>query len=206
MEVIASTIVRREFKHEVYMKTKKSMELVKWHNFVGKKVIINPVFNGKKIPGRGVSPWVLESVLRIIKEKYPDANISVVKPEWPDVCKKYAKIVKKVPKEGDLVNIGVLRYGAEKILTDSPKFMVMDGTVCWSGGAKVCDTIMSTASKKAMASALKDLYGRNAKNKYRVIGELPKIRLKKEGFFELLFANRYTEKVTSHQLYSQEFS
>ncbi|MFW6014237.1 MAG: hypothetical protein ACOCZQ_03530 [Nanoarchaeota archaeon] len=206
MEVIASTIVRREFKHEVYMKTKKSMELVKWDNFIGRKVIINPVFDGKKIPGRGVSPWVLESVLRVIKEKYPDAHISIINPEWPKACKKYAKIVKKAPLEGDLINIGVLRYGAEKILNGKPLLMIIDATVCWAGGARVCDTIITSASKKAMVSALKKLYGGKEKHEYRLIGELPKIRLKKEGFFEAFLAKRYTDQVLNHPLYSQEFS
>lgn len=206
MEVIASTIVRREFKHEVYMKTKKSMELAKWDKYVGKKVIINPVFDGKNIPGRGVSPWVLESVLRVIKEKHPDTQIYVIKPEWPSACKKYAEIVRKAPEEGDVVNIGVLRYGAEKILKGRPAFMVIDATVGWSAGALVCDKIISSASKKAMASALKKLYSRKGKHEYKLIGELPKVELKKEGFFELLFPKKYAKKVLNHPLYSQEFS
>ncbi len=209
MELIASTKIRREMKHEVYMKTKKSMELSKWYDFIGEKVIVNNIFDGGQIPGRSVSPWVLESIFRIIKEKFPDGKIYVVNPDWPKVCKKYAKVLKKMPKERrdfKVINVAVAKYGAERILKESPDFMVVDATICWSGGAKVCDAIISSGSIKSMSAIINRLYGKKSKRDYKLIGELPKIKLIKEGFLERLFAKKNSKSILRHPLYSQEFN
>ncbi len=206
MELISSTRIRRDFKHEVYMKTKKSMELSKWQDAVGKIITINFVFKGKRIPGRSVSPWVLESILKIIKEKRPDSKIFVISPDWPKICAKYATITKKPPKEGSIINVGVLRYGAEKIVEGSPNFIVLDATVCWSKGPKICDSIICSNSKEAMASVIKRFYGSEKSINYKIIGELPKIVIKKETFWDKLFIKRQSKKILKHPLYSQEFS
>lgn len=76
-QVIAATIIRREFKHELFMKVKKAMELANWADFVdGNRIILAPDFRNKRvIPGACTSPWVIESVIRILKEKNPDFDI-----------------------------------------------------------------------------------------------------------------------------------
>lgn len=76
---VASTIIRREFKQELVMKTKKAMALSNWDSNVnGKKILIKIDCNSQEVvPNRGVSPWVFEGVVKEIKDKIPDSEIFV---------------------------------------------------------------------------------------------------------------------------------
>ena len=99
MEVIASTIIRREFKHELYMKTKKAMELAGFNEKeLGNKILLKPDCRTERVlPGACTSPWVLESVIRVIQKQYPDSELFLC--EWnmkalenwglAQVCKNY---------------------------------------------------------------------------------------------------------------------
>lgn len=75
--IVASTVVRREFKQELIMKTKKAMALSKWDsNIKGDKILIKVDCSSEEvIPNTGVSPWVLEGVIKEIQDKIPSAEI-----------------------------------------------------------------------------------------------------------------------------------
>lgn len=79
MNKVAATIIRREFKHELYMKTKKSMELAGLNEKItGNKVLLAPDFRTQRvIPGACTSPWVIESVIRVLRELKPELSLHI---------------------------------------------------------------------------------------------------------------------------------
>ncbi len=57
----------------VFATVKKAMELGRWDEFIkGPKIFLK--INGisdQVVPGQCTSPWVLEAVIRIVKEQFP---------------------------------------------------------------------------------------------------------------------------------------
>ncbi len=63
----------------VFATVKKAMELGRWDEFIkGPKIFLK--INGisdQVVPGQCTSPWVLEAVIRIVKEQFPEADIAM---------------------------------------------------------------------------------------------------------------------------------
>ncbi|MBN2458639.1 DUF362 domain-containing protein [Candidatus Woesearchaeota archaeon] len=76
---IIITKITREFKHELFMKIKKAMELAEWKKHVSSgKIFIKPDYmSSQVVPGLCTSPWVLESVIRVVRQAMPYAKITV---------------------------------------------------------------------------------------------------------------------------------
>jgi uncharacterized protein (DUF362 family) len=79
ISIVALTRIRRDVKHELFWKVKKAMELSAWKEYVRSgKIFIKTDFGYEKVvPGMCTSPWVLESVLKVIREAMPHANITI---------------------------------------------------------------------------------------------------------------------------------
>jgi uncharacterized protein (DUF362 family) len=77
--LVASTIIRRQFKQELICKTKKSIELSKIFKYITKEKILIKIDCSSKylIPGINTSPWILDAVIKIIKQKLPNSKIIV---------------------------------------------------------------------------------------------------------------------------------
>ncbi|MFP4403888.1 MAG: DUF362 domain-containing protein [Candidatus Woesearchaeota archaeon] len=77
--IVASTIIRRQFKHELITKTKKSMELAKIYDVIKKNNILIKIdcSSNHLIPGINTSPYMLEAVIKNIKYKLPESKIIV---------------------------------------------------------------------------------------------------------------------------------
>ncbi|MGM5482435.1 MAG: DUF362 domain-containing protein [Nanobdellota archaeon] len=111
--LVASTIIRREFKHELFMKTKKSIELSGCHNVIkGKKIILKPDIRSEfVVPGLCTSPWIIESVIKVIKKYRKDAEIIL--------CERNIQAIKnwgvdKVCKENGVKIVDLSKEAVEK--------------------------------------------------------------------------------------------
>lgn len=163
--IVASTRIRRPIKHELFMKTKKAMGLAKWKNHVkGETFVIVADYSFKQVmPGLCTSPWLVESLIKILKEEFPFSKIlfyasskeSMSAWKIDALCKSLGvTIIDKIEgfDSADIIAVPVARtdsqmtvYGSNALMTITlknqpttkidlkPSFVVADATACFEG-------------------------------------------------------------------------
>lgn len=77
--IIASKKVFAQKKEDMLNLVKEVMELANWKDFVfGAQIFIKPnILSNQLVPGQCTSPWVLEGVVKTVREAYPLARIII---------------------------------------------------------------------------------------------------------------------------------
>ncbi len=225
--MLASTRIRRPFKHELFMKTKKSMELAGFSSIrFGDFISICPDYDSSlPIPGTAPSPWVLEAVIKVVKEWNPDAKVNIYVPEknikhmrfWNTGLRSSSKLHDdKIIVTG--ASFGRTMKGAYAFAKTSgisdPKFCVADATLCYfKRRLYIKDAIISSDSPVMIDSALRFMFGFN-NNPPEFKGDLPMIRnidhrkqffMPENIWYLIAGKHKIRDFIRKQQLYSQEF-
>ncbi len=77
--IIANKKVVAQKKEDVLNLVKEVMELAKWQDFVfGAQIFIKPnILSNQLVPGQCTSPWVLEGVVKTVRDAYPSSRIII---------------------------------------------------------------------------------------------------------------------------------